>query len=159
MIKGQIYSVESLKLVGWTQGDGSGSEGYVLSAYFDADGRYLGPDNCGIEPIVEAAEIDEEIEITESSLFVDGNQGTTKHDRAFGFVGTNATNDEFYQGWFFTYPGESAHISSQEEMDAVLNSLDADETHSNDPKIPHEWARARLEKFLQKKLDRAMASE
>jgi hypothetical protein len=45
-----------LKLIGWTVGDGSGSTGYKLSEYFDNDGRYLGPDWFGIEPIVEVSD-------------------------------------------------------------------------------------------------------
>ena len=31
-------------LIGWTEGDGSGSEGYNVADYFDAKGRYLGAD-------------------------------------------------------------------------------------------------------------------
>ena len=51
--KDKRYEVACLKLSGWTTGDGSGSEGYNLHDYF-ADGVYLGPDEHGIEPIVEA---------------------------------------------------------------------------------------------------------
>lgn len=39
-----------LTLVGWTEGDGSGHDGYDAGSYF-ADGEYLGPDAHGIEPI------------------------------------------------------------------------------------------------------------
>jgi hypothetical protein len=37
--------------VGWTEGDGSGHEGYNVADYFDFQGRYKGPDEHGIEPI------------------------------------------------------------------------------------------------------------
>ena len=47
----ETYDVESLTLVGWTEGDGTGADGYMLAEYFDDDGRYLGPDMHGIEPI------------------------------------------------------------------------------------------------------------
>lgn len=51
--KGQKYDATTLRLVGWTEGDGSGSEGYQAEYYFDADGRYIGADEYGIEPIFE----------------------------------------------------------------------------------------------------------
>lgn len=41
------------RLIGWTLGDGSGAEGYSVETYFDAEGKYLGPDEHGIEPIFE----------------------------------------------------------------------------------------------------------
>jgi hypothetical protein len=37
-------------VIGWTEGDGSGHDGYHVADYF-RDGRYLGPDEHGIEPI------------------------------------------------------------------------------------------------------------
>jgi hypothetical protein len=52
---GRQYDLGSLRLVDWTDGDGTGHEGYTLADYFDGDGKYLGPDGCGIEPIVEIA--------------------------------------------------------------------------------------------------------
>ncbi|NBW19789.1 MAG: hypothetical protein EBR82_68630 [Caulobacteraceae bacterium] len=52
---GQTYDIATLRLVGWTDGDGTGHEGYSIHDYFGADGRYLGADDHGIEPIVEAA--------------------------------------------------------------------------------------------------------
>lgn len=55
LVKGQKYDVAALKCVGWTQGDGSGHEGYRFSDYFDADGTYRGADTSGIEPVVEAS--------------------------------------------------------------------------------------------------------
>ena len=40
------------KVIGWTEGDGSGHEGYNVADYF-CDEKYLGPDTHGIEPIFE----------------------------------------------------------------------------------------------------------
>lgn len=47
---GQLYDRAALTLTGWTVGDGSGAEGYAVEYYFDPQGRYLGPDEHGIEP-------------------------------------------------------------------------------------------------------------
>ena len=44
------YDWKSLELVGWTDGDGSGHEGYAMEYYFDGE-KYLGPDEHGIEPV------------------------------------------------------------------------------------------------------------
>ena len=52
---GMIYDIHALELMGWTDGDGTGTEGYNLADYFDAAGKYLGPDICGIEPMVRIA--------------------------------------------------------------------------------------------------------
>lgn len=35
----------------WSAGDGSGNVGYSVGDYFDENGRYLGPDQHGIEPL------------------------------------------------------------------------------------------------------------
>ena len=51
LVKGAKYAVESLRVWGWTEGDGSGTEGYRLADFFEADGTYRGPDQHGIEPI------------------------------------------------------------------------------------------------------------
>lgn len=42
----------TLKCTGWTVGDGSGHDGYNVIDYF-IGGEYLGPDEHGIEPIME----------------------------------------------------------------------------------------------------------
>ena len=52
---GQIYERAALTFIGWTEGDGSEPLGYSVKYYFDSQGRYLGPDICGIEPIFEDA--------------------------------------------------------------------------------------------------------
>jgi hypothetical protein len=51
LTKGQKYSVATLSCIGWTTGDGTGTEGYNVADYFRADGSYLGADEHGIEPI------------------------------------------------------------------------------------------------------------
>lgn len=43
----------SRHFLGWTYGDGTSTEGYTVSAYYDVNGRYMGPDQHGIEPIFE----------------------------------------------------------------------------------------------------------
>mgnify|MGYP001611352345 CR=1 FL=1 len=89
--------------------------------------------------------------IRKKSLWIDENQGQTEHDRAFGFVGTSDVDD--YQGWFFTWPGPSATISTVAEREAVIESLDADETCPHEPTIPRRWARQKLEKYLRESFD------
>ena len=53
--KGTQYDISAMRLVGWTDGDGSGCDGYQITHYFEPDGTYKGADECGIEPIVESA--------------------------------------------------------------------------------------------------------
>lgn len=48
---GRRYEVDTLRLLGWTEGDGSGAEGYNFKHYFGPTGAYLGPDEHGIEPL------------------------------------------------------------------------------------------------------------
>lgn len=58
---GQTYDVETLFAshhVGWTGGDGH-YDSYDFRAYFDPQGRYLGPDQDGVEPLVEAPVTDD----------------------------------------------------------------------------------------------------
>lgn len=47
LVKGEKYDVDSLVVSGWT-GD---SDGLFYADYFDADGRYKGPDAEGVEPL------------------------------------------------------------------------------------------------------------
>lgn len=51
LVTGQRYDLSRMTCIGWTEGDGSGHEGYSWTEYFDADGVYRGPDQHGIEPI------------------------------------------------------------------------------------------------------------
>jgi hypothetical protein len=57
MTVGAPYDTDELDLLGWTEGDGSGSDGYNIYDYF-RNGLYIGPDEHGIEPIVEAKDED-----------------------------------------------------------------------------------------------------
>ncbi len=52
LIKGEQYDTDQVELAWWSTGD-SHIDGYCLWDYFDSDGRYLGADEHGIEPIVE----------------------------------------------------------------------------------------------------------
>lgn len=54
--KGKRYDIGQLQCVDWTEGDGTGHDGYNWHDYFDAGGTYLGPDPSGIEPVLEAKE-------------------------------------------------------------------------------------------------------
>jgi len=53
LVKGQKYDVSTLRVIGWTEGDGSGHEGYSHLDYFESDGTYRGADQHGIEPILQ----------------------------------------------------------------------------------------------------------
>jgi hypothetical protein len=55
LVVGAVYRDDELDLYGWTKGDGTSTEGYDWSCYFERDGRYLGPDVHGIEPQVSRA--------------------------------------------------------------------------------------------------------
>ncbi len=61
--KGQRYDIGKLQCVDWTEGDGSGHEGYNWRDYFDATGCYLGPDPSGIEPVVETKHPPSDVEL------------------------------------------------------------------------------------------------
>lgn len=52
LIKGQKYDVTTLMLDGWTDEQTATDGGYQLRNYFDSEGRYLGPDSEGVEPLV-----------------------------------------------------------------------------------------------------------
>ena len=54
LVKDRQYDVTTLRCTGWSDGDGSGHEGYNWLDYFTDDGKYLGADEHGIEPIFEA---------------------------------------------------------------------------------------------------------
>lgn len=58
---GQRYAIDKLQCVDWTEGDGSGHEGYNWHDYFDDSGLYLGPDPSGIEPVLETKESPPEV--------------------------------------------------------------------------------------------------
>ncbi len=50
---GETYDFAALEFTGlWTRGDKIvEADGYNTGDYFDRDGRYLGPDSYGIEPL------------------------------------------------------------------------------------------------------------
>lgn len=83
-------------------------------------------------------------------LYLDANQGETRRGRAFGYIGTNG-ND--YCGWFFTWPSDTARIETAAEREAVLDSLDLDETCRHLTPIPSDEARAKLEAYLDGEFD------
>jgi hypothetical protein len=48
------FEVGDFRVIGWTEGDGSGHDGYNAYDYFNREtGAYLGADVYGIEPIFE----------------------------------------------------------------------------------------------------------
>ena len=47
---GQTYDLDTLSFAGWTDGDGTGTGGYSCWDYF-REGKYLGADEHGIEPL------------------------------------------------------------------------------------------------------------
>lgn len=51
LTKGTKYDSSKLTLSHWTEGDGTGHEGYNFCDYFTSDGTYLGADENGIEPV------------------------------------------------------------------------------------------------------------
>jgi hypothetical protein len=59
LTKGNKYDLATLDCTGWTEGDGSGHEGYHVSDYF-RDGVYLGADEHGIEPTFAASYLEAE---------------------------------------------------------------------------------------------------
>lgn len=50
LVKGEHYDTNNLVCTGWTEGDGSGHEGYHWQDYFVRE-IYQGPDENGIEPL------------------------------------------------------------------------------------------------------------
>jgi hypothetical protein len=98
-----------------------------------------------------------EYKLVLQDLWLDANQGTDVDDKAFGFVGT----DEYYEdhngddltycGWFFTWPTQRAKITSEAERQAVIDSLEIDETERHKKEIPHELVVKKLEAYLAKK--------
>ncbi len=96
-------------------------------------------------------------ELTARDLWLDSNQGINRYDRAFGYIGTDEeTEDEDgddveYCGWFFDWPGKSASICTAEQRQAVIDSLETNETARDLPRIPHELAIEKLTAYLAKK--------
>ena len=94
-----------------------------------------------------------------NDLWIDMNQGVQRDGRAFGFVGTDWLTESDgqdceYCGWFFSWPGAWPILASAEELEAVIDSLELDETASHRPQIPYELAEAALRARLEKNLAR-----
>jgi hypothetical protein len=86
--------------------------------------------------------------IRRKSLFVDPMQGFTENGRAFGFIGTNDAED--YQGWFFEWPSDRPAIEDEAEAEAVIGSLEADQTCTLDEQIRLDWAKWLLKQHLKR---------
>ena len=84
------------------------------------------------------------------NLYIELNQGEQIHGQAYGYIGTYETDDdgEEIAGYFFTWPGATATITTQAEKEAVLDSLELDEITQADKWIPQGEAYDLLEKTL-----------
>lgn len=89
-------------------------------------------------------------------IWLDANQGETKLGNAFGYIGAHDTDDDGndYCGWFFDWPSAKARVTSQAEVDAVLQTLETDETAQHLPKIPRHLAEEKLSAMLERNLAR-----
>jgi hypothetical protein len=100
-----------------------------------------------------------------SNLWYDANQGLDADDRAFGYIGTNEEtvdtdgDDCEYCGWFFTWPGKRAIVTTAAEVEAVVASLETDETARHLPIIPQELVEAKLREKLAANLAKNEATE
>lgn len=94
--------------------------------------------------------------ITIKDLWLDGNQGETS-GKAFGYIGTNEEYEDEegdsveFCGWFFDWPSSDPRITSEAERQAVIDSLNTDETNRHNEAIPHELAVEKLTAYLAKK--------
>lgn len=86
-------------------------------------------------------------------LWLDANQGDNENGQAFGYIGTNETDADGndYCGWFFDWPEDMAPTA--EAREAVLGSMDLDETCRHLQPIPLDEAREALERYLDRKFD------
>jgi hypothetical protein len=50
---GNIYNWQAMTFLGWKTERLGSAYGYHLEDYFNSEGRYKGPDEYGIEPILE----------------------------------------------------------------------------------------------------------
>jgi len=50
---GQVYNIDTIEFRGWVDSTGESvdPQGYSCWAYFSDTGKYLGPDDHGIEPV------------------------------------------------------------------------------------------------------------
>lgn len=75
-------------------------------------------------------------------------QGEGYGRKCYGFVGNVARTC----GWFFTYKNECPKVESEEEVEAVISTLEKDETCSHHPAIPYRWVVQLLREELNEKL-------
>lgn len=99
--------------------------------------------------------------LTTTDLWIDLCQGTTdratrESERAFGYVGTEEEYEDSdgeslaYCGWFFTWPdARPAKELTDAEIDAMVESLERDETASHRESIP----RALVEEVLRAEIE------
>ena len=89
------------------------------------------------------------IECDWDDLRVDANQGETKGGYAFGFL--LLPGQEEYCSLFFTWPGTDPGIETEEEFEAVLDSLEYDAENCREPHVPMPVAREALAAYLRRK--------
>jgi len=89
--------------------------------------------------------------LTGDDLFIDPDQGVGRGGQAIGFIGwrAKARGEDDYCGWFFSWPKDYPSDLTPDQIDAVVESMDADETSTQWPKIPHAVAAAKLRKLLE----------
>jgi hypothetical protein len=93
----------------------------------------------------------DDLNISWKDILIDSDQGTTQSGRAFGFTLIPGEHD--YCGLFFTWPREQVGIRSVAEREAVLDSLEYDETTQYEPHVPMAVARKALDNYLRKTYD------
>ncbi|CAE6779599.1 hypothetical protein [Nitrospira defluvii] len=83
-------------------------------------------------------------------LYIELNQGEQIHGQAYGYIGRNETDNdgEDIAGYFFTWLGATAVVTTQAEKEAVLESLELDEITQADEWIPQGEPYDLLEKTL-----------
>lgn len=91
-------------------------------------------------------------DIKRSNLWIDANQGNQEDGRAFGFVGVSGTDDD-YCGMFFSWPRDTVGITSVAEREAVIDSLEYDETTQHETEIPRRWCQQKLRAYLRANYD------
>jgi len=131
--------------------DGYDIDGYDRAGYdydgYDRDGYdYDGYDRDGYEYDRDGNET-----LRLQDLWVDLFQGGLENGQAFGYIGTDS--DEFC-GWFFDWPTGRPVVTTDKELEAVVDSLNVDETKRRLPAIPRGLAEQKLRTLLAANLRR-----
>lgn len=122
LIKGNKYDVTTLTCTGWTEGDGSGHDGYNVSDYFAADGTYRGADADGIEPLFEdAGNIQLHTELTQWN---DGDLGKTAPSQ-LDDPNNVLVDARAYEEGAYECSDETAKARSQSAIDAYCRTEEA----------------------------------